>query len=305
MSCRGIRKSLLGYADGTLPGEEREAVRRHIESCPSCALAAGKLELSGRALGSVGPAAPGDRASGRVLAAVMSGLEGEPGGRAGGFSRLLRSRQALAVGAAAAAVIVAVSVFVAVGLDRGGRSGTTELEERAAGDAASGTASELAAPAAAEQRKEAAGPEGAVSQGPPPLPLVTATANDYTPDSLRAMVESLPVRGQFAERYSLADAAVLGPTFAKKAADEAAAQGIDGPELEAMISYVTSGEPALLPCYVEKASFGGREAWIIGFSAPPRTGDSVKLSRTEFWVLDPVMFTQNPDGSILFFLEYK
>lgn len=304
MSCRGLRKSIIEYVDGTLPTEEQEAVRLHLESCASCAGIAGRLELSGRALASMEPPTMDEAASERVLAYLMGRRDAPPARSPGTW---LRSRQALTVGAAVAAVIVAVSIFVAVGFNGGKQAGPGELEKRAA----SGTASDATEPgaeqlpAAAEASKEASVPEYAVEPGPPPVPVVTTSTTDYTPDSLRAMVEALPVRKEYAESYTMGDAAVLGSTFAKKAAIEAAGHGMDGAELEAMISYITASEPVLLTSYVEEAAFGGRGAWIIGFAAPPRTGKSVNLSRTEVWVMDPARFTDNPDSSIIFFLEYK
>ena len=298
MSCRGVRKSILEYVDGTLPAGEQGAVRLHLESCASCAGIAGRLELSGRALASMEPPTMDEAASERVLASVMGRRDASP---AKSFGTWLRSRQALTVGAAVAAVVVALSIFVAVGFNGGKQAGPGELEERAA----SGTASDATEPGAeqapaASAQKEAYMLDGAVEPGPPPLPVVTTSTTDYTPDSLRAMVEALPVRKEYAESYTMGDAAVLGSTFAKKAADEAAGHGMDGAELEAMISYITASEPVLLTCYVEEAAFGGRGAWIIGFAAPPRTGEGVNLSRTEVWVMDPARFPDNPDGSIIY-----
>lgn len=302
MSCRRVKKSLLEYADGGLPHKEREPVRLHLESCPSCAALAEKLEVSRKALSSVETPEMSDAASGRVLAAIKrqeAGAGYKPG------AGWLRSRQALALGAAAAVVLVAV--FVVVGLQGGKQTGVGELEERAASGTASDSLNKSAAPApsaAAEQKAEGAA-SGFSTTVARPLPVVKATSNDYTSDSLRAMVEALPVRKEFADAYTLSDAAVLGGTYAKKAADDGAGQGIDGPELEAMISYITASEPVLLTCYVENAAFNGRGAWIIGFAAPPRSGSSVKLSRTELWVMDPTKFAASPDSSIVFFLEYK
>lgn len=301
MSCRGVRKSLLEYSSGGLPDNVRESVRLHLESCPSCEALAVKLRLSAKALSSAPPPVMSEESSGRVLAAIRRQNAVAAGKPAGSW---LRSRQALALGGGAAAVIVAIALFI--GLQGGKQAGVGELEERAAigqaSDEVRSSAAEAPSPAAAQK---SAGFESGVAAGPPPAPVVTASSSDYTPDSLRAMVEALPVRKEFAGRYTMSDAAVLGATYAKKAADEAAGHGMDGPELEAMISYITASEPVMLPCYVENASFNGRGVWIIGFAAPPRSGESVKLSRTEVWVMDPTKFEANPDSSIVFFLEYK
>jgi hypothetical protein len=166
-----------------------------------------------------------------------------------------------------------------------------------------GTTSPSAAAALpnAEQRAES----GAASSGGTPMPVVKVSSTDYTPQSLRTMVESLPVRRQFADGLTMSDAAMLRATYTRKAADEFLRLGQDGAELEAMISYITATEPVMLPCYVESALFGGRRVWVIGLAAPPRSGKAVGLSRTEMWVMDPASFEANPDGSVVFFLEYK
>jgi len=305
MSCRGAKKSLLDYADGRLPEKEREAVRLHLESCPSCEAAAEKLELSASALSSTRPPELGDAASERILANI--GREVRPeGSRAGWW----RSQRVLAAGAAVAAVLVAVVVVVGVEISRNTgeteRSTTGAAEDQASQSAFKSVLPESApsvpAATATGQNSGSAAPLASVAM---PLPAVKASSTDYDQASLRSMVESLPARKQYADAYTMSDAAVLSGTYARKAADDFAHLGQSGPELEAMISYVTASEPVLLTCYVESALFGGRPVWVIGLAAPPRNGSSVKLSRTEVWVLDPARFTSDPDSSIVFFLEYK
>lgn len=301
MSCRRTKKSLLEYSGGGLSSTERESVRLHLESCPSCAALEEKLRLSAAALASEPRPLMSDETSRRVLASVsrQNAEARKP------TAARLRGWRALGIGAAAAAVIVAIALFV--GLQVGEQPAVVEREERAASgqvsDEARFSTEEATVPAAAAQKSSSV--ESELSAGPQPTPVVTASSSDYTQESLRAMVEALQVRKDFAGRFTLSDAAVLSGTYAKKAADEAAGHGIDGAELEAMISYISSSEAVLLPCYVESASFTGRPVWIIGFAAPPRTGSEVNLSRTEIWVMDPAKFESNPDSSIVFFLEYK
>jgi hypothetical protein len=103
----------------------------------------------------------------------------------------------------------------------------------------------------------------------------------------------------------MSDAVNLDQGFVRKVAEDFANLGGDAPLLEAMFTYITSGEPTLLPCYVERARFQGKDCWIILLAGPPRSGGSVKLTRTEAWVMDPVKFSQKPDSGVVFFLEQK
>jgi hypothetical protein len=131
------------------------------------------------------------------------------------------------------------------------------------------------------------------------MPVARATSNNYDNGSMKTMAEGLDVRKQFAQRYTLSDAVNLRVLFSQKLADQFVALGGDGPTLEAMISYIQQSEPVLLPCYAERALFGGQNVIIVGLSGPPRGGNSKMLSRTEFWVMNPEKFVANPDSCIM------
>ena len=133
------------------------------------------------------------------------------------------------------------------------------------------------------------------------LPVVRVTANDYTPEALRATFEKLPVRREFAQRYTMSDAVNLCESFKRKAGEDFTALGQDGAVLEAMITYTEQGEPILLPCYMEKAKYQGQPVWIIGLAAPLRSGKSVNLTRMDVWVMNPDKFVENPDSGVVAF----
>ncbi len=290
MRCRKVRKSLLEYERGTLSEERVKATEAHLEGCPDCAALAVKLEFSRDALSPLEPVAIPEDASGRILASLRQVTP-----RKRSWVELLRSPRAVTVGAVVAAVLIAV--VVVVGLRTGG--GPTTVTKTSKG-------SDLTAPASEAEKLEQSTTSGPSTGGPGgPLPLVKFTTNDYTPDSLRLAFDNLQVKKDFASAYTMSDSVNLAEGFTRKAAKDFANLGGDAPLLEAMFTYITSGEPTLLPCYVERARFQGKDCWVILLAAPPRSGGSVKLTRTEAWVMDPLKFSQNPDAGVVFFLEQK
>ena len=286
MDCRQAKKSLMEYSRGDLPGGRRESIERHLETCDGCAEMAEKLAISAGALAALEPVRMSDDAAERVLYKIKkrAGASHAPG--AGLF--ILRSPRALAGAAAVVGVLVALVVVVGIytggGTQRDSQTRQVETEESVADEAASKTGTTIPASAAS---------------GTLPLPIAAVTANDYDQESMRAMAEKLEVGEKFAESFSLSDAVNLKIAFVRKLADDFVDAGGDGAMLEAMMTFVQTTEPVLLPCYVEKAHYSGREVYIIAFSAPPRGGTSTKLTRTEFWAFDPGMFPQDPEASLL------
>jgi hypothetical protein len=286
MDCRQVRKSLLEYSRGDRHVGRREEIERHLETCDGCALIAEKLELSSAALSGLEPVRMSDAAAERVFYKVKkrAGAARSPGA---GVS-LLRSPRALAGAAAVVGVMVALAVVVGIytggDTSRDTQTRQAETAETTADEAASKTGTTIPA---------------SVASGALPLPIAAATANDYDQESMRTMAEKLEVSEKFASSFSLSDAVNLKISFIRKLADDFVDVGGDGAMLEAMMTFVQTTEPVLLPCYVEKAHFTGREVYIIAFSAPPRSGTSTRLTRTEFWAFDPVTFSQDPEASLL------
>lgn len=289
MRCRKVRKSLLEYEGGTLPEKQGREVEAHLEGCPDCAAFAAKLEFSREALSPLEPVSIPEGTSGRILASLRQATP-----RKRPWLELLRSPRVITAGAVVAAVLIAVVVVVGL------RTGGGPQQESISRKTTPGKSSDTAGPAAEAEKLESTGGPAAA-----PLPLIKFTTNDYTPDSLRLAFDNLQVKKEFADAYTMSDAINLDQGFIRKAAEDFANLGGDAPLLEAMFIYITSGEPTLLPCYVERARFQGKDCWIILLAGPPRSGDSVKLTRTEAWVMDPVKFSQNPDSGVVFFLEQK
>lgn len=297
MSCGKVKKLLVGYVDGDLDQKREDEVREHLGGCARCRVLAEKLETSSAALSSLRPVELSDAASVRILGAVeASGAPRKallPGG--------LRSPAALAAGACVALILLSVVVVGVLVVDFGkDAEGPTPAvtEEKVATEE-----SDLAyMPTEGEQSLR---DDTGNLHGPAPTPVVKATSTDYTEESLREMFENLEVKETFGQRYTMGNAIGLGPSFVDKVTSEFEGLGQDPAVLESMISYVTVGEPTLLTCYVEKALFHGIDVTIIGFCAPPRSGTTTLLTRTEAWVMDPVKFVTSPSAGIVHFLEMK
>jgi hypothetical protein len=212
------------------------------------------------------------------------------------WTGLLRSPRAIAFGAAVAAVLIAFVVVVGLKTGGGPQADRTVTKNATSKDSGFYTPS---------QEEEKLEESAVLPAAGAPMPLVKFTANDYTPDSLRLASEDLQVKKDFAGAYTMSDAINLAHGYARQAAEDFANLGGDAPLLEAMLSYITKGEPTLLPCYIESARFQGKDCTIILLAGPPRSGGSVKLTRSETWVMDPVRFAQNPDSGVVFFLEQK
>ncbi|MBN1289981.1 MAG: zf-HC2 domain-containing protein [Actinobacteria bacterium] len=309
MRCRGVRNRLTEYRDGGLSEEERLEVGRHIDSCPECTVLLRRLEKSSEALSRAQPAFLSESASERILHNLRHEFAvHEP---AGGLSRIFSSKRALAT--AGAAVIILAAVVVAGGITfnavstryRDSGQEIQTLESRTAADSAEGESANILK-TDSENTTEVELPlseEKAAARKP--LPQVRITSADYTDVTFKDTVENLDLRKQIAGSYGMSDAVNLKKEFTSLLVDEFTKQNESGELLGNMIEYISTGQPALLPYYVEKAFFTGRQAIIICLAGPVRTGDSGKLSRTEIWVLDPGSFTSNPDGSLIHFMQYQ
>lgn len=291
MRCSRVRKSLIEYEEGSLPDARAREVEAHLGGCPDCSGLAAKLKLSRNALSSAEPVMIPEEASKQILVSLRTATP-----RHRPWTRLLRSPRAIGFGAAVAAVLVAVVVMVGLRTGGGPQTNRTVTKNATSKDSGFNKPSQEG-----EKLEESA----VLPAAGAPMPLVKFTANDYTPDSLRLALDNLQVKKEFANVYTMSDSINLAEGFTRKVAEDFANLGGDAALLESMFSYITAGEPILLPCYVERARFQGRDCWIILLAGPPRSGGSVKLTRSEAWVMDPVKFAQNPDSGVVFFLEQK
>lgn len=304
MNCHRARKSLIKYKEGKLSPERHKEMEEHLASCGGCASIAEKLERADRALSSLERMEPTDAASDRMLNTLRETGRAK---RAVPFG-LLRSPQTIGIAAGVAAVLVAVVIFVGLYTgDTTKKQGTqtTAVGKVAEDQAATPDSSKLGITTTPSGEKSMAWIPNASAINVAPPPVVTITETNYTPETVRLMFDSLATRKALAQQHTMVDAIDLGPGYTRKAVDDFMKLGGDGPVCEAMISYATAAQPALLPYYVEKALFNGQEAIIIGLAGPPRSGDDVKLTRTEVWVMNPQKFAANPDSGLLFFLELK
>ncbi|HEX6199975.1 MAG TPA: anti-sigma factor [Thermoanaerobaculia bacterium] len=130
MRCDEMDPLLGPFLDGELAGDEAEAVRRHLATCPGCRdRLAGLAALETAVRGLRPERAPGGLDA--VLARARSAAPpppGSPGGHTGGRRRL---RQYLAV-AATLALLVAGGVWIAV--DRAPVATEPESSRPATGD---------------------------------------------------------------------------------------------------------------------------------------------------------------------------
>lgn len=312
MRCRIARKRLIEYLDGGLTASERTDLEKHMESCNGCAKVLKKLELSGDTLSSAQPVELTKEASERILHNLRHQFAiKEPSSR---LSRLFGSRRAVAIAGATAVILFAVvvvggitAIFVSDSFEESSRE-VSVLETKSAEDSAEG-ATEILSTGAEDTSSKSLEGEGfaAEEQALSELlrPVVVISQTDYTDASLRAMIENLELRKQIEKYYTLVDALDLKRENTEILVTEFAGQGEDGEILGNIMEYITKGESALLPYYVEKALYGGRQVLYICLAGPPRTGDSNNLTRTEIWVIDPAVYPTNPDGSLVNFMQYQ
>ena len=107
------------------------------------------------------------------------------------------------------------------------------------------------------------------------------------------------MKKEIAQNYTMSHAINYCDLYKRKMADMMVDAGQDGAMLEAMITYIETSEPVLLPYYAESARFTGVHVYVIGLAGPRRTEKSEKLTRTEVWVMDPVKFQARPDTAIV------
>ncbi len=109
MDCLELRKNLLLYLVCELPPDEAQAIRRHLDACPSCRRRANYEERFQRVLRerlAPHPAPPGLRDR------ICARLDEEQAGRRWGAGRLIALRPALVGGLAAIGVLLVLAPFL-------------------------------------------------------------------------------------------------------------------------------------------------------------------------------------------------
>ena len=303
MNCRRFRKSLIDYADGSLPSARADAVRDHLESCEECRGALEELTLSSSALATLSTVKMPEASAEKVLRTLRTSVDSA--GQAGRLSTfrpsVLWSPRVLAGVGTAAAVIIALLVVVMVYSGGGVPSPTLTRTSNDQAGKTSTTPGTTVSTSPGEQKTQQALPSGTAAI----MPVVKVSNNNYDDTKLRTTFESMEVKKEIAKRYSITHAITMGTMFRRKMADMMVEQGQDGACLEAMIVYLTQSEPVLLPYYAERAQYLGQGVFIIGFAGPRRTATTGMLTRTEIWVMNPDKFTSSPDSSIVYFIEEK
>lgn len=301
MSCHRFKKTLVEYSDGRLDAAGVEKVESHIASCNACRQAADMLALSRSALADLSPVSMPEEASSRVSATLASVARGEKKAPdAGGRFSFMWSPRTLAAAGTGVAILLGIMLVVIA------YTGPPKAERKAADG---GFTSVTSAPAARGTTPETL--EESIAKGALPstaamiLPVVKKSQNNYDENTLRSTIEDLDIKDQVEANCTMGHAISLGGPFKRKMADMMVDAGCDGAMLEAMITYLTTSEPVLLPYYAENALFTGQNVYIIGFAGPRRMGETTKLSRTEVWVMSPEKFSASPDSSIVFFLETR
>lgn len=301
MSCRRFRKTLLDYADGRLDTAGTEKIESHLSSCEGCRRAADMLSASGSALSDLKPVIMPPEAAARVssnLAAVARGEKEAPRRSGSALSFLWSPRTLAAAGTGVAIILGIVLVVVAF-------TGPPSTRRRVTSDGYTGVATTPSAKGSSPAQEESAMKTALPPVASTILPVVKVSQNNYDENSLRSAFDELEIKKQIEKNCTMGNAISMGSLFRRKMADMMVDAGCDGAMLEAMITYLTSSEPVLLPYYAENAQFTGQAVYIIGLAGPRRMGETTKLSRTEVWVMSPDRFSSSPDSSIVFFLETK
>jgi hypothetical protein len=301
MTCsRRYRKRLIDYTDGLLDEAASEKMRSHLETCEECTRSHELLMLSHSALSSLQTVTMPEDASARVLSNISSSARGRVKPVASSRFEFLTSPRTMAAAGTAAAVLIAVLLVVLVytgpTTTRQSRIPTTAMKS-------SVPTSESTTPAGTLD-------QGAASAGVPDaiasiVPVVKHSATNYDENSLKGAFDAMALKKEISQTCTMGHAVSMGGLFKRKMADMMVDAGSDGAMLEAMITYLTTTEPVLLPYYAEDAMFTGQPVYIIGLAGPRRMGTSNKLTRTEVWVMSPQKFAASPDSSIVYFLEEK
>lgn len=238
-------EGLSAYLDGELAAQERERIERHVGSCASCAETLGALRATLGDLRSLPPAAPSERDSWALRAAIRRERRRARAARLGPF--------------AAAAAVAAIAV---VGVMLGGSPERPEVASEIASGPASydaGGVRELAS-SLATRLGAAEDAEGPAAQDAP----------------------AQPADGAGASRAEAGASALAGSPAA-----------IDHERFEECVAVVTeSATDALAPLAYQRASFDGRDAFVLAFAAP-----AADPARVEVWVLGA------EDCSVLFFAQ--
>ncbi len=301
MSCRRFRKSLIEYVDGELSGERKDAVREHLDSCETCKAAVEKLEFSANALSSLEVVKMPEPSAERIAAVLRTSADSARPAFHSLTSRLgfFTSVRGLASAGVAAALIIGIAIV----LITFGGSGQVGQNRLATGSMPGGTTPATAFSTSPGQQKT--NPDLVPSGIASIMPAVKVTNTNYDDKALRSTFENMDIKKQIADNYTMAHAINYCDMYKRKMADMMVNAGQDGAMLKAMITYIESSEPVLLPYYAESANYTGVHVYIIGLAGPRRTAKSEKLTRTEVWVMNPAKFAASPDSSIVYFLEQK
>ena len=303
-----IKKLLSEYMDGYLRPDKARMVEGHLATCPSCRETKDELEVAVKACGEL----PWVEMPLEVETSILEMIREEES-IARRRSRLLSRLPRPAIVAAGAGVVSAIiAVVLVISLTGGG--GEVALREAEKPEEKGAVTTEEASPTFPMEAPPTMGLKQNLlnlasglgqAVGVIPQPVVAKTDNDYDQSSIRDLAEQLPVHHLVATEYTMADAINLGREFLSLILEQLPSMGEQNATLESMVKFITKEEPVALPVYAEKAKFQGKDAWIIGLAAPPRSGDSNDLSRLEIWVLNPESFSQDPNSSILFFGEHR
>lgn len=301
IECALTKRKLLEYCDGLLRPDEKARLQEHLERCRKCSILLKRLEASGNAIESLKSVPLEISASFRekaIKSIIAETEKARPKPR-------LSPRLAASIGTAAVVILILAVVFA---IKPWATRPTQPLEEGTVSSEfkeAAGTAGEprkMPHETRDEATVTAPAPE---ASGELILPVALYKQANYNRDSIRTMLENLSVRKEVAQNMTMGHSILYSRTYAKKLADEFSKIGVDGALIEAMVSYAIRSQPVLLPFYGEKALYEGREAIIIVFAGPRRTGESTALSRFEVWVLEPSIFRVSPDSSLLLFHEQR
>jgi len=304
MSCRRFRKTLIDYTDGSLDEARSKSIEKHLASCVGCRSAVEKMSLSRSALSSLITVGMPEEASSRVSSNLMAVARGERKAPAPSQGRLgfLWSPRTLAAAGTGIAILIGI-ILVVLAYTGPGITDRNEQKGLATG-VNTQPVSKGRAPSPATSEKAFTRdvlPSGAAAI----LPVVKVSQTNYDEKSLKSAFDKMELKKVIARTCTMSHAISMGGLFRRKMADMMVEAGSDGAMLEAMITFLTSSEPVLLPYYAENAQFTGQHVYIIGLAGPRRTGQTTKLNRTEVWVMSPEKFQASPDASIVFFLEEK
>ncbi|MDI6830470.1 MAG: zf-HC2 domain-containing protein [Actinomycetota bacterium] len=272
MNCRKATRSLGPFLDGELAPSRAEELRRHLSSCPDCALRHRRMRALLGELSSLPSLHPTPREREALLIRLRRELA-EPA------PAPFFHRRAQLAAAAVSMLAIAVITGVAVTVWRGEQAPTVVEREAAPSERGGSETDHADKYSTVENWRPDAATPGAMAASLKPSPSLVLSGREYGPGDLEAYRDDLGARMDFYSAYwypastgALDEAELRGTQqeLVEEMAARAASLGGDPEGLKRAVESALAGSDGeiLLPCHAELAKVNGRECWLVSLSGP-------------------------------------